>query len=205
MGIGSSSGTGVTIPAATSTAAGVLDAARAAKIDGLAAVATSGSYTELTNKPGNMTAATSSAAGQAGFVPAPAAGQNQLFLRGDATWVSPTVSTNLGVSGTGDSISITSSTGTGVTVGAATSAAAGVLDSTRATKIDNLATVAASGSYTDLSNKPSIPSIPSSLSGQDIDGVTRLGINTTDTLNLLSVNAPSVLFSNAGDMRANDL
>ena len=202
VGIGSSSGTGVTIPAATSTAAGVLDAARAAKIDGLAAVATSGSYTELTNKPGNMTAATSSAAGQAGFVPAPAAGQNELFLRGDATWVSPTVSTNLGVSGTADSISITSSTGTGVTIGAATSAAAGVLDSTRAAKIDNLATVATSGSYADLSDKPSIPSIPGSLSGKDIDNVARLGINTTDTSNLLSVNAPSVLFSNAGDMRA---
>ena len=122
VGIGSSSGTGVTIPAATSTAAGVLDAARAAKIDGLAAVAASGSYADLTNKPGNMTAATSSVAGQAGFAPAPAAGQNQLFLRGDATWGSPTVSTNLGVSGTADSIAITSSTGTGVTVGAATSA-----------------------------------------------------------------------------------
>ena len=202
VGIGSSSGTGITIPAATSTAAGVLDSARAAKIDGLAAVAASGSYTDLANKPGNMTAATPSAAGQAGLVPAPAAGQNELFLRGDATWVSPTVSTNLGVSGTANSISVTSSTGTGVSIVAATSAAAGVLDSARATKIDNMATVAASGSYTDLSDKPSIPSIPGSLSGKDIDNAARLGINTTDSSNLLSVNAPSVLFSNAGDMRA---
>ena len=202
VGIGSSSGTGVTIPAATSTAAGVLDAARAAKIDGLAAVAASGSYTDLANKPANMTAATPSAAGQAGLVPAPAAGQNELFLRGDATWASPTGGTNLGSSGTASSVSITASTGAGVTINAATAAVAGVLDSARATKIDNLAAVATSGSYTDLSDKPSIPSIPGSLSGMDIDNVARLGINTTDASNLLSVNAPSVLFSNAGDMRA---
>ncbi len=200
--IGSSSGTGVTIPAATSTAAGVLDAARAAKIDGLAAVAVSGSYADLANKPGNMNAATTSTAGQAGFVPAPAAGQNALFLRGDATWGLPTVSTDLSGSETANSISIMSSTGAGVTFGAATSASAGVLDSTRASKIDSLATVATSGSYADLTNTPSIPSIPGSLAGQNIDNVARLGINTADTGNLLSVNAPSVLFSNSADMRA---
>ena len=200
--IGSSSGTGVTIPAATSTAAGVLDAARAAKIDGLAAVAVSGSYGDLANKPGNMNAATTSTAGQAGFVPAPAAGQNALFLRGDATWGLPTVSTDLSGSETANSISILSSTGAGVTFGAATSTSPGVLDSARASKIDSLATVATSGSYADLTNTPSIPSIPSSLAGQNIDNVARLGINTADTGNLLSVNAPSVLFSNSADMRA---
>ncbi len=62
--------------------------------------------------------------------------------------------------------------------------------------------MATSGSYADLTGKPSIPSIPSSLSGQNIDNVARLGINTTDTGNLLSVNGPSVLFSSSGDMRA---
>src|SRR5208283_3606194 len=62
--------------------------------------------------------------------------------------------------------------------------------------------VATSGSYTDLANTPLIPSIPGALSGQNIDNVARLGINTTDTGNLLSVNAPSVLFANSGDMRA---
>src|SRR5208282_1018991 len=34
---------------------------------------------------------------------------------------------------------------------------AGILDSARAAKLDGLATVATSGSYSDLSNKPSIP------------------------------------------------
>ena len=38
----------------------------------------------------NMTAATASAAGTAGLVPAPAAGKQNAFLRGDGTWVVPT-------------------------------------------------------------------------------------------------------------------
>lgn len=37
----------------------------------------------------NMTAATASAAGTAGLVPAPAAGKQASFLRGDGTWASP--------------------------------------------------------------------------------------------------------------------
>ena len=39
---------------------------------------------------GNMKAATASAAGTAGLVPAPAAGKQTAFLRGDGTWVVPT-------------------------------------------------------------------------------------------------------------------
>ena len=41
----------------------------------------------------NMTAATSSAAGKAGLVPAPAAGAQAKFLRGDGTWQTPTNTT----------------------------------------------------------------------------------------------------------------
>lgn len=41
----------------------------------------------------NMTAATASAAGSAGLVPAPAAGKQTSFLRGDGTWVVPTNTT----------------------------------------------------------------------------------------------------------------
>lgn len=109
--------------------------------------------------------------------------------------------TNLTASETANSVLIGSSSGSGVTIPAATSTAAGVLDSARAEKIDGLATVATTGSYADLSNKPSIPSIPAALASQNIDDVARLGIGTTDASNALSVNAPSVLFSNAGDMR----
>ena len=42
---------------------------------------------------GNMTAATASAAGKAGLVPAPAAGKQTSFLRGDGKWVVPTNTT----------------------------------------------------------------------------------------------------------------
>jgi len=41
----------------------------------------------------NMTAATADAAGTAGLVPAPAAGKQTSFLRGDGTWVVPTNTT----------------------------------------------------------------------------------------------------------------
>jgi len=44
-------------------------------------------------KYGVMTAATASAAGKAGLVPAPAAGKQTSFLRGDGTWVVPTNTT----------------------------------------------------------------------------------------------------------------
>ncbi len=51
----------------------------------------------------NMTAATASAAGKAGLVPAPAAGKQTSFLRGDGTWVVPTNTTY--TAGTGLSLS----------------------------------------------------------------------------------------------------
>lgn len=42
-----------------------------------------------------MSGATTDAPGTAGLVPAPAAGQNELFLRGDATWANPVPQTLL--------------------------------------------------------------------------------------------------------------
>ena len=58
-----------------------------------------------------MTAATASAAGKTGLVPAPAAGKQAQFLRGDATWAVPTnttysAGTGLALSGTTFSMSI---------------------------------------------------------------------------------------------------
>ena len=47
-------------------------------------------WTDNNTTYSNMTAATSSAAGKAGLVPAPAAGKQNSFLRGDGTWVVPT-------------------------------------------------------------------------------------------------------------------
>jgi hypothetical protein len=177
----------------------------------LATVALSGSYTDLSDTPAanNPFTGDNGTGGADGLVPAPAAGDAvaNKFLSASGAWAIPpgaggSGATNLTITESASNVGIGSSSGSGVTIPAATATAAGVLDAARATKIDGLATVATSGSYADLSNKPSIPSIPSALSGQDIDNVARVGINTIDTANALSVNGPSVLFSNSGDMHA---
>lgn len=50
-------------------------------------------YKDTNTTYANMKAATASAAGAAGLVPAPAAGKQTSFLRGDGTWVEPTNTT----------------------------------------------------------------------------------------------------------------
>lgn len=50
-------------------------------------------WTDTNTTYSNMGAATSSAAGTSGLVPAPAAGKQASFLRGDGTWVVPTNTT----------------------------------------------------------------------------------------------------------------
>lgn len=65
-----------------------------------------------------MGAASSSAAGTAGLVPAPAAGKQTAFLRGDGTWVVPT----------------------NTTYAAATTSTAGLLSAADKTKLDGIAT-----------------------------------------------------------------
>lgn len=50
-------------------------------------------WTDTNTTYSNMGAATSSTAGKAGLVPAPAAGNQASFLRGDGTWVVPTNTT----------------------------------------------------------------------------------------------------------------
>ena len=82
--------------------------------------------------PGTFGAATASAAGTAGFVPAPGSGKQTSFLRGDGTWAIPT-NTTYGITGSLDGntfkTTITAgNTGTTSTVpamGAATASAAG--------------------------------------------------------------------------------
>lgn len=65
-----------------------------------------------------MTGATSSAAGKIGLVPAPAAGKQTSFLRGDGTWVVPT----------------------NTTYSAATTSANGLMSASDKTKLDGIAT-----------------------------------------------------------------
>ena len=79
-------------------------ATNATKVNNLTvktAVPANAKFTDTTYS--NMTAATASAAGKAGLVPAPAAGKQTSFLRGDGTWVVPTDTTysNFVKSGTG--------------------------------------------------------------------------------------------------------
>lgn len=131
-----------------------------------------------------MTGATSGAAGTSGLVPAPAAGDDTKFLSGDGTW--KTVSSGGGSYTAGNGISIDAnneisidtavvaevsdlptktsdlqndgSDGTSTYVEAddlATVATSGSYSDLSGTP--NLATVATSGSYTDLTNTPSIP------------------------------------------------
>ena len=52
----------------------------------LSAVATSGNYADLQNKPATMTGATAEAAGTSGFVPAPQAGDAEKVLTGNGEW-----------------------------------------------------------------------------------------------------------------------
>ena len=125
----------------------------------------------------------SGSGGASGLVPAPAAGDalSNKFLKADGTWaVTPggtgSSATNLSATETATTVSIASSTGSGATIPAATSSLAGVLDSTRAAKIDGLATVATSGSYTDLSNKPTIPGASSTT--PVMDGTGAVGSST---------------------------
>ena len=68
---------------------------------------------------GNMAAATASAAGKAGFVPAPAAGAQAKYLRGDGTWQTPPT--------------------TNTTYGAATQSAPGLMSAADKKKLDGVA------------------------------------------------------------------
>lgn len=68
----------------------VIDVAAVTKAD-ITALGIPGQDTNTTYS--NMGAATSSAAGRSGLVPAPAAGKQTSFLRGDGTWVIPTNTT----------------------------------------------------------------------------------------------------------------
>lgn len=85
------------------------------------AVTVSGSVAE-------MKAATASAAGSAGIVPAPAAGKQASFLRGDGTWAVPTNTTYTFANGTAGNFTVTPSGGTAQTVSVGKPATAGIAD-----------------------------------------------------------------------------
>lgn len=191
----------ISIPTKTSdlTNDGSDGASTYVETDDLSTVATSGSYNDLSNKPTiptivDMTGATSSTAGAHGYVPAPAAGDQNKFLQGDGTWATPAdeiytagnginidadneisvdttvVATQTDLSGkqdtltAGSNMDITSNViSAKVDSALSDSSANPVQNSVVKAALDNkansadLATVATSGSYNDLMNKPTIP------------------------------------------------
>lgn len=136
-----------------------------------------------------MVGATSSVAGVSGLVPAPAAGKQNQFLRGDGTWTSPNYAGSSSVGGSATSIALSAGTANKarhvyfgdtssttsvaklcydndlkynpstnvLTVGSITGKA-GSVDWANVNDKPTLATVATSGSYNDLTDKPTIPS-----------------------------------------------
>ena len=117
----------------------------------------------------NMTAATSSAAGKAGLVPAPAAGKQASFLRGDGTWAVPT----------------------NTTYSAATTSTAGLMSASDKSKLDAITASADSVSFSrSLTSGTKIGTI--TINGTATDLYCQTNTNTTNTTG--STNTSSKIF-----------
>lgn len=113
----------------------------------------------------DFTGATSSVAGAHGLVPAPTTSDPDKFLKGDGTWGTPpgtTYTAGTGIDITGSSIAVDTSTvamQTDLPTKTSDLLNDGADNTSTYVEADELATVATSGSYNDLSNKPTIPTI----------------------------------------------
>ena len=92
-------------------------------------------WTDTDTTYNDMTGATASAAGEHGLVPAPAAGKQTSFLRGDGTWVVPTNTTYTFGNGLNGTFTVTPSRGTAQIVNIGKPATAGTAD--KATSADS--------------------------------------------------------------------
>lgn len=148
-------------------------------------------YAAKSHSHSAMTAASSSAAGTAGFVPAPAAGKQGQFLRGDGTWATPT----------------------NTTYGAATTSAAGLMSASDKSKLDGI--TAGANKYT----HPSYTAKTSGLYKVTVDAtghvsaatavaksdITALGIPSTNTTYSAATTSAAGLMSAADKKKLDGL
>lgn len=122
-------------------------------IDGLSDVASSGSYTDLTNKP-DIPDSTSDLTNDSGFITSSAISGKEDSSNKVASWSSTTTDAHYPseklVKGALDN-KVDKVSGKGLSTND--------YDNTAKNKVDNLKTVATSGSYADLTNKPTIPTV----------------------------------------------
>lgn len=128
-----------------------------------------------------MTGATSSTAGTSGLVPAPAAGDEGKFLQGDGTWATvqsgATYTAGIGIDITGTVISVDTAVVAKVTdIPTKTSNLLndGSYGTSTYVEANSLAAVATSGSYNDLSNKPTIPAAQVNSDWNAVSGVAQI-------------------------------
>lgn len=153
--VNSSTGTNATIPAATTSVAGLLTSSDKSKLDGIAAGAQVNVATNLSNTPAASTLDVNSSTGNNTTLPAAttsAAGvmtsADKSKLNGIAAGAQVNVATNLGYTTAASSGTVTSSTGTNATIPAATTSLAGLLTSADKTKLDGIATGATANTGT---------------------------------------------------------
>ena len=176
----SSTGTDATIPAATTSLAGLLTSADKSKLDGIAAgaevnvdtnlgyttAASTGTVTSSTGTNATLPAATTSLAGLL-------TGADKTKLDGIQAGAQVNVATNLAYTTGASTGTVTSSTGNNATIPAATTSLAGLLTSSDKSKLDGIAAGAEVNVNADwnatsgdalILNKPTIPSGVTNLS-----------------------------------------
>jgi hypothetical protein len=154
----SSTGTNTTLPAATTSNAGVFVAADKTKLDGIQAGAQVNVATNLTYSTAATTGTVNSSTGTNATIPAATTSLAGLMTNADKTKLDGVeagaqvnVATNLGYTTAASSGTVTSSTGTNATLPAATTSIAGLLTSADKTKLDGIAAGAQVNVPTDLS------------------------------------------------------
>lgn len=143
--VSSSTGSDTTLPAATTSLAGVMTAADKLKVDGLEAGAQVNDPTNLSNTPASTTVLVSSSTGTDTTLPAATASLAGVMTAADKAQLDTLanagafVGTNITIAQTGaTSVTVESSTGSDGVIAAATSAIAGVMTASDKQKLDGI-------------------------------------------------------------------